>query len=361
MQKITLDDPSTAQQRGGTNTGDTHTMAEPLKTVVVGAGRGRSHVQSIQRLPNLFELVAWVDLDAIRLNERISEAGLSTTLASTSLAKTLEHTDCDAIVVATWARTHNAIVGQAIDAQKHILVEKPYALTLATSRSLQDRATAAGLKVVVNQQWRYKPGQRAVRQLLAEQAYGQAQVGHLVTYKARGSEYPDSEHSQLWQMTVHEIDSVISMMGQPIIAVAGHSFRPPATTWVRESSATAELTFKNGARVVMVSTSDARVSGHEFRIECERGAIVYRNTQGFGGEEALLVGTDPSVGLTPMAFDNTKLTTSDIDAQVMEGWANWINGGPEPETSGPENLYVIGALDALLESTNSGRTAPVII
>ncbi|HCU72213.1 MAG: hypothetical protein CL790_03125 [Chloroflexi bacterium] len=361
MQKITLDDPSTAQQRGGTNTGDTHTMAEPLKTVVVGAGRGRSHVQSIQRLPNLFELVAWVDLDAIRLNERISEAGLSTTLASTSLAKTLEHTDFDAIVVATWARTHNAIVGQAIDAQKHILVEKPYALTLATSRSLQDRATAAGLKVVVNQQWRYKPGQRAVRQLLAEQAYGQAQVGHLVTYKARGSEYPDSEHSQLWQMTVHEIDSVISMMGQPIIAVAGHSFRPPATTWVRESSATAELTFKNGARVVMVSTSDARVSGHEFRIECERGAIVYRNTQGFGGEESLLVGTDPSVGLTPMAFDNTKLTTSDIDAQVMEGWANWINGGPEPETSGPENLYVIGALDALLESTNSGRTAPVII
>ena len=212
MQKITLDDPSTAQQRGGTNTGDTHTMAEPLKTVVVGAGRGRSHVQSIQRLPNLFELVAWVDLDAIRLNERISEAGLSTTLASTSLAKTLEHTDCDAIVVATWARTHNAIVGQAIDAQKHILVEKPYALTLATSRSLQDRATAAGLKVVVNQQWRYKPGQRAVRQLLAEQAYGQAQVGHLVTYKARGSEYPDSEHSQLWQMTVHEIDSVLSLI-----------------------------------------------------------------------------------------------------------------------------------------------------
>lgn len=336
-------------------------MVEPLKTVVVGAGRGRSHVQSIQRLPNLFELVAWVDLDATRLNERITEAGLPAAIASTSLAKTLEHTDCDAVVVATWARTHEAIVGQAIDAQKHILVEKPYALTLATSRDLQDKATAAGLKVVVNQQWRYKPGQRAVRKLLTEQAYGEAQVGHLVTYKARGSEYPDSEHSQLWQMTVHEIDSVISMMGQPITAVAGHSFRPPATTWVRESSATAELTFKNGARVVMISTSDARVSGHEFRVECERGAIVYRNTQGFGGDESLLIGTDRGVGLAPMAFSDTKLTTGDIDAQVMEGWANWINGGTEPETSGPENLHIIGALDALLESTSSGRTVPVII
>jgi len=98
-------------------------MVEPLKTVVVGAGRGRSHVQSIQRLPNLFEIVAWVDLDATRLNERITEAGLPADIASTSLAKTLEHTDCDAVVVATWARTHEAIVGQAIDAHKHILVE----------------------------------------------------------------------------------------------------------------------------------------------------------------------------------------------------------------------------------------------
>ena len=37
-------------------------------------------------------------------------------------------------------------------------------------------------------------------------------------------------------MTVHEIDSVISMMGQPIVEVAGHSFRLPATTWRSEST-----------------------------------------------------------------------------------------------------------------------------
>ena len=88
---------------------------------------------------------------------------------------------------------------------------------------------------------------------------------------------------------------------------------------------------------------------------------MYRNTQGFGGEESLLIGTDRSAGLTPMTFNDTKLTTGDIDAQVMEGWAHWINGGPEPETSGPETLHIIGALDALLASTSSGRTVPVTI
>ena len=336
-------------------------MPAPLKVVVVGAGRGRSQVQSIRRLPELLELVAWVDLDLDRLHTRIDEAGLSHDLASPSLDSTLTTADCDAVVVATWARSHEAVVGEALDAGKHVLVEKPYALTLATSRTLQERADAAGLRVVVNQQWRYMPGQRTVRRLLTNQVYGEPQVGHLVTYKARGGEYPDSQHSQLWQMTVHEIDSVISMMGQPITAVTGHSFRPPATTWKRESTATAELTFKNGARVVMVSTSDARVNTHEFRIECERGAVIYQNTRGFGGDESLLVGTDRSTPAQPARIDGNPVTTADIDAHVMQGWANWINGGQEPETSGSQNLYVIGALDALLESTTSETSIQVTI
>ena len=271
-------------------------METPIKVAVVGAGRGRSQIRSLQALPELFNLVAWVDLNLPLLHERIDEAGLSRDLASDSLQETLDQGQVDAVVVATWARTHELLVGQALDAGKHVLVEKPYALTLPAARILQDKANAAGLKVVVNQQWRYMPGQRTMRRLIAERVHGEPQVGHMVTYKPRGGEYPDSEHSQLWQMTVHEIDSVISMMGQPIVSVAGHSFRPPATTWRRESTATAELTFESGARVAMVSTSDSRQGAHEFRIECSQDALVYRNTHGFGGVEQILAGSGRTSG-----------------------------------------------------------------
>ena len=262
-------------------------MANPVNVAIVGAGRGRAQLRAIQALPDLFDLVAWVDIDLPLLHERIDEAGLSRDLASGSLQETLDQRDVHAVVVATWARTHELLVGQALDAGKHVLVEKPYTLTLPAAKTLQDKADAAGLKVVVNQQWRYMPGQRTMRRLIAQRVHGEPQVGHMVTYKPRGGEYPDSEHSQLWQMTVHEIDSVIAMMGQPIVEVAGHSFRPPATTWRRESTATAELTFQSGARVAMVSTSDSRQGSHEFRIECSQDALVYRNTHGFGGVEQI--------------------------------------------------------------------------
>ena len=48
-----------------------------------------------------------------------------------------------------------------------------------------------------------------------------------------------------------------------------------------------------------------------------------------------------------------------LDVIVMRSWGDWINGGSEPETSGPQNLQIIGALDALLQSTLSGKTEPV--
>ena len=51
-----------------------------------------------------------------------------------------------------------------------------------------------------------------------------------------------------------------------------------------------------------------------------------------------------------------------LDVIVMHSWGDWISGGPEPETSGPQNLQIIGALDALdalLQSTLSGQTERV--
>ena len=43
----------------------------------------------------------------------------------------------------------------------------------------------------------------------------------------------------------------------------------------------------------------------------------------------------------------------------MRSWGDWITGGPEPETSGPQTLQIISALDALLQSTLSGKTERV--
>ena len=328
-----------------------------LRTLIVGAGRGRAHVRSLRALPERYDVAGVVDLDAERLRRLCAEEGLAPELAYGSLGAALAAVSCDAVVVATWARTHEELVEQALAAGAHVLVEKPFTLTLASARRLLALAAQRARKIAVVQQWRYLPGQRTVRRLLRERRWGQPQVGHLLSYKARGGEYPDSPHSQLWQMTVHEVDSLLAMMGEPVAAVSGHSYRPPATAWRRESTATAELTLRSGCRVALVSTSDARINSLELRVECERGALRYRNSRSFGGAELLEAATPQSAEWKPQAIDPAPALT--LDQQVAAGFADWIAGGPEPETSARRNLQVLGVLDALLESGRSGRQVPV--
>jgi len=327
-------------------------MPERIRTIVVGAGRGRAHLRSLLALPTLFEVVGLVDLDADRLTPVLAANGLPAHLGFTSYDEALTRTNCDAVVIATWARTHAGLVEQALRAGKHVMVEKPFVLNLEAGQHLLELAAAQDRKIAVTQQWRYMPGQRTVRRLMS----GQPQTGHLHTYKARGGEYPDSEHAQLWQMTVHEVDSLIAMMNQPIVEVYGHSYRPPATTWKRESTATAELKFRNGCHMVLVSTSDSRVWATEFRVECEHAALVHRS-KALSPPEELYVGHDRELGLQPLPIDPGPEIS--LDQQVAAGFAAWVQGGPEPETSGRNNLQVVGVLDALIRSGESAAAVPV--
>lgn len=269
-----------------------------LRMIVVGLwSRAVTYVRSLLAQPDRFELVGLVDIDQQRLKTTIRNLELPDHLAYTSYSQALEESGSNGVVIATWARTHDELVEAAIEAGKHVMVEKPFVLQLALGQRLTEMAEARGLKIVITQQWRYMPGQRTVRRLMAERAYGEPQTGHMLTYKARGSECPDSDHSQLWQMTVHEIDSLIAMVNRRVVEVYGHSYCPPATTWHRESTATAEITFDNGACFVIVSTSDARANSNEFRAECEGGVIVLHNTRAFSGTETLLISTGRDTGL----------------------------------------------------------------
>ena len=68
----------------------------------------------------------------------------------------------------------------------------------------------------------------------------------------------------------------------------------------------------------------------------------------------------PEPGTRPTALKVPAATHHPLfDVIVMRSWGDWIKGGPEIETSGPQNLQIIGALDVLLQSTLSGQTEPV--
>ena len=75
----------------------------------------------------------------------------------------------EAVIIAIADEFHVAAALQAIDAGKHVLVEKPLGTTIESCRELRDRAAAAGLVVQVGNNRRFDPGIAFARRFITEE------------------------------------------------------------------------------------------------------------------------------------------------------------------------------------------------
>ena len=51
--------------------------------------------------------------------------------------------------------------------------------------------------------------------------------------------------------------------------------------------------------------------------------------------------------------------TRQLDQHVAGTFADWVNGGPEPEASSRNNLQILATLNAIIESCVSGQAVSV--
>ena len=91
-----------------------------------------------------------------------------------NLDDVLRDPQVDAVIVATPPRTHHAIVKAALEAGKHVLVEKPLATTSADARRPgRTAATDGGLVLMPGHTFVYSPSVNKVRDLIREDVLGE--------------------------------------------------------------------------------------------------------------------------------------------------------------------------------------------
>lgn len=128
---------------------------KPVRIGLVGAGRiaQAAHLPAAVKADGI-ELVAVADP-----NEFIAK-GVADSYGITGYTDTnefLEH-DLDAVIVAAPDRLHLPLATLALNAGKHVLVEKPLAANAAEAQQLIDLAAAKGLKIQVGSMKRHDPG-----------------------------------------------------------------------------------------------------------------------------------------------------------------------------------------------------------
>lgn len=86
--------------------------------------------------------------------------------AEREVAAVLDDAAVDAVVIATPAATHAPLARQALAAGKHVLVEKPLALSTGEAVALTEQAAAAGLTLMVGHTFEYNPAVLKMKALL---------------------------------------------------------------------------------------------------------------------------------------------------------------------------------------------------
>lgn len=147
------------------------TVSSPIINVgVIGCGHwGPNHIRVFSQL-NRSSVVACADLNRPRLERMKSRfPRLETT---TDYHDLLNNEDIDAIVIATPTQSHVPIAREALNAQKHVLAEKPLGMTVSDVYELDDLARAKKLVLMTGHVFLYNNGITRLREAIESDDLG---------------------------------------------------------------------------------------------------------------------------------------------------------------------------------------------
>lgn len=120
--------------------------------------------------------------------------------------------DIDAVVVATPAGTHHALVMEALRNGKHVLVEKPMATSVAEVEEIGKLASDKGLVAMVGHTFLFNPAVRALKALVDSGELGK--VRYVYSQRLNLGRIR-SDVDALWNLAPHDISIIQYLLGDP--------------------------------------------------------------------------------------------------------------------------------------------------
>ncbi len=326
---------------------------------VVGAGYwGTNLVRNFAATPKAS--LRWVvDVDADRADRLAS--GYAGTSSAASYAEVLADPAVDGVALATPAATHAELGLAALDAGKHVLIEKPLAANLDDGRALVETADAAGKVLMTDHTFCYTSAARYIRELFKSGQIGDFHYMDSVRISL-GLVQPDVD--VFWDLAPHDL-SILSFVlpdGLRPITVSARGADPLGIG--KPSLGNISIKYPNGAiaNIHVNWLSPVKV----------RTTIV-------GGSKKMLVWDDLKPSQRLSIFDTgvqlqedakerhqrlVSYRVGDMVAPALEErealgrmvdeFSGAINEGRQALTSGRDGLQVLTLLDATQRSLDAG-------
>lgn len=308
------------------------------------------------------EVVAHVDRDPAALERVAGRLGSRPSKLFTSLDEALATTESDAVIVTVPIALHEPLARQALEAGKHVVVEKPFAATLKEAQGLVQLAEARKLVLAVSQNYRFYPASRMAAEL-AHAGY----LGKLGTIKVDFRRNAFAERSgnllvpnpMFADMAVHHFDLMRMVIGEDPIEITGRTWNPTGSPYQMDPAGAAVLTFPGGAvvsyRGSWLDMGPQTAWAGEWQMDFERGSVLWTSR----GEQPWQTKRDRVQIQRPNAqIEEIELPTMPLydRSGVLAAFAQTIRTGVEPLffPSGRTNVSTLAIVEASLKSAASG-------
>ena len=226
-----------------------------LRIGVAGAGHfGRYHALKIAASDRAV-LAGVFDPDTDRARAVGWEAGADAMALETLIAAS------QAIIVAAPAEVHYEIAAAALQAGRHVLVEKPIAATLAQADALDALAQARGLVLQVGHLERFSAAYGALSGRMGQPLYIEAM--RIAPFKPRGTDV-----SVILDLMIHDLDLILALVDSPIESVDAVG---AAVASAHEDIANARIRFESGAVATITASRISARTERRMRLFAEDG------------------------------------------------------------------------------------------
>lgn len=314
---------------------------------VIGCGL----IAQFQHLPNLVrnprvKVVAVADINQQRARETADRFGVEH--AYEDFHDLIARPDIDMVTVATWPQAHAAPVIAAAEAGKHVLCEKPIALTLEEADAMVEACEKAGVKFTMGYQQRFGNQLPLVKKLLDDGMVGRVMgastigLGPSRHYTAWFNHKAQAGGGILMDWGIYTAHNLIWLLG-PVKSVFAYTatFRKEVVVKGRvselagqeivvpdvdvEDTAAITIQFASGAMGVWYAGWAMAAAHGEMSIDGSEGSIVTRREN-----------------------DGVELYTRHInEAEELRGWRRL--GGPEPPLADRHYRKLEHLVDAVLD------------
>jgi UDP-N-acetyl-2-amino-2-deoxyglucuronate dehydrogenase len=336
-----------------------------VRLALVGCGRiSRNHFEAIAKVPEL-QLVSVADIDLVRAQEVGAAKGIP---AFGSLGEMLAAVPSDIVTICTPSGLHPQHGIIAAKAGRHVITEKPMAISLAAADELVQACDAAGVHLFVVKQNRLNPPIQLLKRAVDKGRFGRIYLANVTVRWTRPQEYYDQESwrgtwefdgGAIMNQASHYVDLMQWLVG-PVESVMAKT-ATQARQIEAEDSGVAVLKFRSGALGVIevnVLTYPRNLEG-SITILGEKGSVKIGGTAVNRVEHWAFEGYDDDDKLVDTA--NTAPPT--VYGFGHEGYYRnllpVLRGTAKADTDGRAGRKSLELILGIYESAKTGREVPI--